>query len=230
MDQVKMSQEEVSIQLDLAESYIRGSKNRLALEKLLRIKNTTGDNPRLFFDLGHVYSLTGDYPKAKESFKRTVALEPRFGDAWNYLGQVHVALKEYGEAIQAYKHAMAIPNYLRLEIPSYNLADLYHTRGDTREALKYARMSVEKNWRFIPAYLLLGNILIAQEHVEEAQKYYEQGAESDLTDTRIMLALAENLIRLDRFSEARRWFDRVIQTDPHSENAQTARDYLRSIP
>ncbi len=225
----QMSSQELEIQLDLAESYLRTGRNRQALEKLLQIENTVHDSSRLFFDLGHVYSLTGDYRKAKTSFERAVTLEPRFGDAWNYLGQVHAVLKEYDDAIAAYTKVLALPRYLRQEIPAYNLADLYNTRGATQLAEKYARMSIEKNWRFIPAYLLLGDILINQNKVDEAQKWYEQGAESDLTDTRIMLALAENLIRQDKDIEARQWLMRVIETAPGSDDAQMAREYLQSI-
>ena len=220
MTQTNMSQEEVGIQLDLAESYIRAGKNRPALEKLLLVKNTAQNNPRLFFNLGHVYSLTGDYPKAAESFERAVALVPRFGDA---------AQHNNDKAIAAYTTALSIPEYLRQEIPAYNLADLYNTLGNNEQAMKYARMAVEKSWRFIPAYLLLGEMLIAQDKMDEAQKWYEQGAESDLTNTRIMLALGENLVRLDRLSEARQWFKRVIVTAPTSDDAQTARAYLESI-
>ena len=229
MTQTNMSQEEVGIQLDLAESYIRAGKNRPALEKLLLVKNTAQNNPRLFFNLGHVYSLTGDYPKAAESFERAVALVPSFGDAWNYLGQVYAAQHNNDNAIAAYTTALSIPEYLRQEIPAYNLADLYNTLGNNEQAMKYARMAVEKSWRFIPAYLLLGEMLIAQDKMDEAQKWYEQGAESDLTNTRIMLALGENLVRLDRLSEARQWFKRVIVTAPTSDDAQTARAYLESI-
>ncbi|MDD4648528.1 MAG: tetratricopeptide repeat protein [Desulfoplanes sp.] len=228
-NQTNMSQEEVSIQLDLAESYIRAGKNRPALEKLLLVKNTAQNNPRLFFDLGHVYSLMGNYSHAAESFERAVALKPSFGDAWNYLGQVYAAQHDNAKAIAAYNTALTIPTYLRQEIPAYNLADLYNTQGNNEQAMQYARMAVDKNWRFIPAYLLLGEMLIAQDKTEEAQKWYEQGAESDLTNTHIMLALGENLIRLDRFSEARQWFKRVIATAPSSDDAQMARDYLASI-
>ncbi len=229
MDQPRMSSEEISIQLDLAESYIRGGKNRAALEKLLLVKKEAQNNPRVFFDLGHVYSLMGNFPTARRNFEHAVHLEPRFGDAWNYLGQVYAALDEYGAAKKAYTNALDIPNYLRKEFPAYNMADLYTKLGDLPQAETYAQMAVDKNWRYIPAYLLLGKILIDQDRIQDAQKWYEQGAESDLENTTIMLALGENLIRLDRITEARQWFKRVIQTAPSSDDALLASNYLESI-
>ncbi len=229
MDQPRMSSEEISIQLDLAESYIRGGKNRPALEKLLLVKEDAATNPRVFFDLGHVYSLMGNFQKAKTSFERAVHLEPRFGDAWNYLGQVYVALDEYAAAKKAYTKALDIPNYLRKEFPAYNMADLYAKLGDLPQAETYAQMAVDKNWRYIPAYLLLGKILIDQDRIQDAQKWFEQGAESDLENTAIMLALGENLVRLDRLNEARQWFKRVIETAPSSDDALLASNYLESI-
>jgi Tfp pilus assembly protein PilF len=229
MDQPRMSPEEIAIQLDLAESYIRGGKNRPALEKLLLVKKDAANNPRVFFDLGHVYSLMGEYPKARENFEQAVHLEPRFGDAWNYLGQVCTALDDDEGAQRAYAKALDIPDYLRKEYPAYNLADLYAQKGDLAQAETYARMAVDKNWRYIPAYLLLGKILIDQDRVVDAQKWFEQGAESDLENTSIMLALGENLIRLDRIGEARQWFKRIIETAPTSDDAVMARSYLESI-
>lgn len=229
MDQPRMSPEEIAIQLDLAESYIRGGKNRPALEKLLLVKKDAANNPRVFFDLGHVHSLMGEYPKARENFERAVHLEPRFGDAWNYLGQVCTALDDDKGAQKAYARALDIPDYLRKEYPAYNMADLYAKKGDLAQAETYARMAVDKNWRYIPAYLLLGKILIDQDRVVDAQKWFEQGAESDLENTSIMLALGENLIRLDRIGEARQWFKRVIETAPTSDDAVMARNYLESI-
>lgn len=229
MDQPRMSSEEISIQLDLAESYIRGGKNRSALEKLLLVKKDSENNSRVFFDLGHVYSLMGEFPKARESFERAVHLEPRLGDAWNYLGQVYVALDNDTAAQKAYTKALDIPNYLRKEYPAYNMADLYARQGNMAQAETYARMAVDKNWRYIPAYLLLGKILVDQDRVGDAQKWLEQGAESDLENTSIMLALGENLIRLERLNEARQWFKRVIETAPSSDDAIMANNYLESI-
>ncbi|GAU08563.1 tetratricopeptide repeat protein [Desulfoplanes formicivorans] len=224
-----MSPEEIAIQLDLAESYIRGGKNRPALEKLLVIQEEASDNPRVFFDLGHVYSLMGDFSMAQTSFERAVHLEPRFGDAWNYLGQVYAAQGDHDAALKAYTKALEIPNYLRKEFPAYNMADMYAKQGDLAKAETYARMAVDKNWRYIPAYLLLGKILIDQDRIQDAQKWLEQGAESDLENTAIMLAVGENLIRLDRLAEARQWFERVIETNPSSDDALMAHNYLESI-
>jgi tetratricopeptide (TPR) repeat protein len=218
-----MSSEEIAIQLDLAESYIRGGKTRPALEE------EAADNPRVFFDLGHVYSLMGDFPMAQTSFERAVRLEPRFGDAWNYLGQVYAAQGVYDAAQKAYSRALEIPNYLRKEFPAYNMADMYARQGDLAQAETYARLAVDKNWRYIPAYLLLGKILIDQDRIQDAQKWLEQGAESDLENTAIMLAVGENLIRLDRLPEARQWFERVIETNPSSDDALMASNYLESI-
>lgn len=224
-----MRSEEIAIQLDLAESYLRGGKNRLALAKLLQIKEAAPKSPRVFFDLGHVYSLMGDFSKAKTNFEQAVLLEPHFGDAWNYLGQVCAALDDYEAAKNAYAKALAIPQYLSKEFPAYNMADLFVRQGDLSQAETYAVLAVNTNWRYIPAYLLLGTILVDQGRIQDAQKWYEQGAESDLNNTAIMLALGENLIRLKRLPQARQWFKRVIQTAPLCQDALIANTYLESI-
>ncbi len=224
-----MSSEEIAIQLDLAESYLRNGKNRLALAKLLLIKDSTPHNSRLFFDLGHVYSLLGDFTKAKTNFEQAVSLQPEFGDAWNYLGQIHASLKDYEAARLAYTAALHLPRYLRKEFPAYNMADLALALGDLRQAETYARLAVETNWRYIPAYVLLGNILLLQDRITDAQQCYEQAAEADMNNTSIMLALGENLIRLNRPGEACHWFRQILKTAPSSEDALMANSYLKAI-
>lgn len=226
----RVSGQEVQIRLDLAESYLTGGKPRLALKELLRLRDAAAGVPRHGFDLGLAYLAVGEPALAAESLERAVVLDPEYGEAWNNLGRIRERLGDVEGAGQAYERALSILTYKTPEYPAYNLAVLYRQQGRPDQARKYAAIAVDKNWRYAPAYLLLAELALERDDLQGAQTWLEKGTAADMADPDLLLALGENLVRMDRLEEARERFSRIVREHSGSPQARTAAEYLNILP
>ncbi|MFW5791124.1 MAG: tetratricopeptide repeat protein [Desulfohalobiaceae bacterium] len=217
---------EVQARIELAESYLASNDYRNSLKELLEIEEQSGNNPRFLYDLGITYVGLREYERAAQALERAVDLEPDYGPAWNLLGQAHIAQGNVEPAIDAFERSMGIMTYLTPEYPAYNLAKLYQSRGEQDKAIAHARMALDKNWRYTPAYLLLADLLLEQGRTGEAIEVLTRGAEANPKSTEIILRLAENQLRQGNTAEARNWFQHIIMLDPESDAAEVAEDYL----
>lgn len=92
------------------------------------------DQNTLFY-CGQAYNKSGEYHKSDSILKigTLISSDPMF---WNVMGNNSLALGNFREAEERYKHAFyMVPNRL---YPLYLLAKLYHTEGDSARFLKMA--------------------------------------------------------------------------------------------
>lgn len=223
------SSREIQVRLDLAESYLAGGNPRLALQELLRIESDAGNVPRYGFDLGMAYLAVNETELAEKAMAQAVALDPEYGQAWNNLGRIKEALGDEEGAAGAYEQALSILTYRTPEFAAYNLARLFKKQGRVPEAVRYGEMAVDKNWRYSPGYQLLAELALENDDALGAQKWLEKGTAADMNDPDLLLALGENLVRLNRGVEAEKPFRRIIKEHPGTEQAQTAIQYLHML-
>ena len=60
------------------------------------------------YNMGLVYLKQGDLPHALEAFKRAIAIDTEWGDAYTGLGEVYLKQGDFGRADRAYKHAIRL--------------------------------------------------------------------------------------------------------------------------
>ncbi len=225
----RLTREQTDIRLDLAERYLIEGESRLALEQLRTVDRVAPHNPRLHFNLGLAYTALEEWENAAGSFKQALKIRPDYGEAWNNLGQVRMAQGRPDQARQAYKQALAQKEYMTPEFAAYNLASLYYGQEELEEALKYAQESFRKNRRFGPGYVLAGHIHREKGMYEMALHTFEQGVRARPDNAQLTLLLAEELVRSGRINEARQWFNRVVEIDGDSSEAQLAEYYLEAL-
>jgi Tfp pilus assembly protein PilF len=222
--------EQVQARLELAERYLVEGEPRLALQQLLLIEPKAKDNPRLYFDLGLTYMAMGEDPKAEQAFLKAIQLDQNYAEAWNNLGQIYLVQGRYSQAEQAFKKALSILTYLTPEFAAYNLAQLYLKQGQPDLALKYAKLSIDKNWRYIPGYILTAKLYLQKGQLIQAVNLLQQGVEANPENPQIILNLAEYLVRAGENEQAKKWFRQILELDPSCKEAQVARDYLDFLP
>lgn len=104
-----------------------------ALEILQALLGEHIDNWRILNELGHVHIARGDYPKAVQSFKDALALEPDLSGLWNNLGYAHKVAGEIDEAIEATRKAKSLAKTTdEINSATYNLA-CYMALSDKHE-------------------------------------------------------------------------------------------------
>jgi type IV pilus assembly protein PilF len=220
------TQKEANIRLDLAESYLGNKEPRRALKELQLIESRARHFPRYHNLLGHTYLVLNEYDRAEQSFAQVLTLDPDFAEAFVSLGTAQAFQGKLEMAERSFKQALEVLTYETPELAAHNLAQLYFSQDRLGPAEQYAKLAVEKNWRYIPGYLLLSDLLNTQGKSREAVAWLRKGTEADLNNVQVTMELGLSLIRLGEFDEAKKWFRHVIQTSPQSDEAKMASDYL----
>ena len=224
-----ISEQEVGIRMDLAESYLAAREPRRTLRELQLIETQARAIPRYHNLLGHTYLILREYERAEQSFAQVVKLDPEMAEAYVSMGFAQARLEKIDAAEKSFKQALEDLTYLTPEYAAFNLALLYRSQNKLPEAVEYAKMAIEKNWRYIDGYLLLSDLLNRQGKTREAISWLRQGSEADLENVQISLRLAESLLRVGEIEEAKKWFRMIIETSPGSEEARMADDYLEML-
>ncbi|MFW6178226.1 MAG: tetratricopeptide repeat protein, partial [Desulfohalobiaceae bacterium] len=216
---------DIQAHLDLANSYLP-EEPRKSLRELLPLQKRAGKIPEYQFLLGVTYTALDNCSKATRHLQQAVDLKPDYAEAWNNLGQAHAACEEYSEAETAFHKALELETYLTPEYPAYNLSRLYREQNEPEKALDFAKQAVDLNWRYLPAYEQLVDLLQEQGEKQKAVKWLRQAAEAFPDNTELLFRLAENELRLGNTEQARSWLQRILEVEPDSSTAQMARDYL----
>ncbi|MFO7816809.1 MAG: tetratricopeptide repeat protein [Thermodesulfobacteriota bacterium] len=228
-EETHMGEKQIEARLDLAERYFVQGKTRQAIQQLLKVQNQNPNIPRLNFDLGLAYSALNDPDKAIDSYKKAVQTAPDYGEAWNNLGLIYMSEGDLDNAEQSFKKALKIVTYISPEKPAYNLAQLFDQKNDLQQALKYARLSVQENWRFIAGYIYSADLLQRLGRDKQAREMLHQGTEAVPDNLEITLKLAESLVRSGKNQKAKQWFEQIVRENPESNQAKVARDYLEFL-
>lgn len=100
--------------------------------------------------LGIVFMRLGEDEKAMQYFKRVVALDSKYSEAYNNIGVLHSQNGRFKEAIDAFNQALSNPLYKFPERGYYNLGNAYYRIGQYDNAIKSFQTSI----RLVPTFSL----------------------------------------------------------------------------
>ncbi len=183
--------------------------DHLAAQRALQQRLELDPNDTLAgYWLGQSYALTGD---------REAAVQ-----AWTEAGatQVLTDLVQQLIATQAYTEALAILDPMLQAWPAdpagRRLAvQIHQKQGHVQAALDQAQALIEARPKAPEGYLLAGDILLANQQVQEAGQAYAVALQQR-ADFETWLKLGRTYVALAQWPEARRYFEGAIQARPDS--------------
>lgn len=120
-----------------------------------------------------------DYTTAVSLLRTHVGRQERDDQAWFVLGVAHTHLEEFHQAIDAFRHVIALRPHLAQ--PHHNLAVIYYRLGDLPAATRELEAAVQKQPADATAHVHLGDL-----YVQLALKHYQQAmqgvADADLME------------------------------------------------
>jgi len=99
------------------------------------------------------------------------------------------------------------------------MARYYIKKGQPRQALKHARLAVDKNPSYRPARLLLAGLLKAMKHYDEAIVEYEAFLAEHPDDDEALLLLGVLYVDLKQYTKAEEALRRLVELKPRSHVA-----------
>ena len=162
------------------------------------------DSARLWLALGIAQLTYGQNTEAENSFKRSLALDPKAVPALAYLGVTYVERGLYDNAIDYYQQAIALtPQVAALH---YLVADtmLKSLVADTGQAEKYLKRALELDPNLAAAYLAWGRLYVRANRYAEAAPMLERAVSLEPELLEAHYQLSRVLMKLKRTDEANR--------------------------
>ena len=115
--------------------------------------------------------------EAIAELQRAVELEPTNAYALNLLGAALNEESRWGQAIDYFRRALAVPTYPEPQVARHNLAWALYNIGRLKEAEDSLRLALSLDPAFPEAYYTLGLVLVRQGRPEEAKLAFRRAQE-----------------------------------------------------
>ncbi|NOX96662.1 MAG: tetratricopeptide repeat protein [Nitrospirae bacterium] len=177
---------------------------------------------------GITYYRAESYEEALKVLKKARKMEPDSSMAAYYLGITYKKLQNYRKAQPNLEAAVT----LTPEIPGavLELAELYYQLNELKKAEKNVKLAEEKGIRPAQTVFLKGLIFLKEGKNPEAIKAFNTAKELDKTLTQTadyQIGLA--YLKKKEFSPAKQVFQEVVITDPNSDIAAFADQYIEMM-
>lgn len=162
-------------------------------------------------NMGNVYRLRGDLPRALEEYKKALTIRPHSKTLAN-LGATYRRLHQYPQATEAYQKALELnpknPEvHVGLGLVAFEMGKLEEARQAFTEAIADDPRSEE-------AYVNLGAVTMREGKIDEAIMHYQKALEANPYFTQAHYNLAVALSAEKRGEEAMKEYEAALQGDP----------------
>ena len=139
-----------------------------AVIRLDEALKTFPDSPRLWLARGIADLKDGKNVEAAQSISKAIALDPKFAQAYAYLGLVKAQIADYAGAIKEYEKALS--NNANLAVVHHLIADamFQQTDGDSARIEAELKKSIALDAAYLPSHLSLGKLYVRMQRWTEA--------------------------------------------------------------
>jgi len=133
-------------------------------------------NPRYalaLYALGLSHSMNGNLEESVKYLQDCLKINPTLTDAHNALGAIYQEMGFLDEAENEFSIAISDEKYTAKDNSYYNLARIYMTKGNLKEALNHVEMALGINVRMVMAHNLKGIIYEGLNDFESAIDSYK---------------------------------------------------------
>ena len=162
-----------------------------------------------------IYESMKDFEKMFYTLKEVLTTNPNNSKA---LQQIWVSVefsKKYEESVELHQKIIDINPYSYLAW--YNLGHAYSCLGEYEKALEALEYSFLINPRFEQGYLDCAELSLQVGMYEKAYTCYEEANEMFGPDTELIAFMAECLIKLRRFPDAKKLLKQSVHQDPYND-------------
>ena len=197
----------------LAKVYGRCKKYEKALEACDFALAIEDNDESIIAYKGYCYYDQGEFKQAVEQFQLFLQCTSDKAVAYELIAEAYGRLEQHELAIENLLKAVEIND--RSHDLYYQLAVNYYYMGCVDEAVTYLRKSVACDDTDDEAHVFLGELLMQKEEYEEAYIHLLRTELTPVIDTVPASALADVCIHLQRYDEAVKVLELLLEQDPY---------------
>jgi tetratricopeptide (TPR) repeat protein len=198
-----------------------------ALVYLNEVVRLDPGNGKTHLAIGNIQLEAGRHELARKHLERAVLLLHDSPEAWNNLGSLEMAVKNYPAALRNFEKAIA------LHADSFSLVSAgqaYSAMGNAAAAEKMFQKALEKDPRDAEAANQMGLLLARLNRNDEARRYFQQAIALQRDHASAINNLGVLYMQMDKVDDALSAFRYGIEVTPDNETLylNLARVYVRS--
>ncbi len=200
-----------------------------AIQQLSNATRLNPDDPYSFNALGLAYYGEGMKGPSEDAFKKAIALNAKYSDAYNNLGVLYLSESRWSDAVKAFHAALANPLYMSPQIAQVNLGWAYYQEGKLGDAITAYRNALNIMPDMPAAHNNLGLVYMKKNMLKDAEDefttaiyYYKGYAEAHLN-------LGIVYMKTGDYAKAKEQFTTVVSLSPSSGFAVDANRYLKML-
>jgi tetratricopeptide (TPR) repeat protein len=175
-------------------------------EKMLNL----GENPEIYYNIGYIKTVKGQYAEAIEAFRKATKLDRYFAKAYEAMGRAYKALGKSEEATASLKKA----------------AEIYMGSEKEEKAEGLLNEILEENPDTINVYNTLGVLHRKKGDYQAALKQYEKALKIHPDQPKVYYNVGRLHVDLKDLEQARINFEKALALDPEFKEAREALDAI----
>jgi Tfp pilus assembly protein PilF len=210
-------------------AYLEGNKESLAMTEFEKALKLDPHNPKVLHAVSTFYLKRNDYVKAEEYIKRALKEQPENPEFLNVLASIQAANGLIDEAIETWKKVLNNPSYPTVERIYYNIGYALYESSRYNEAKYYFYESIRVSRNFMLPYLYLFRIYQLQQNPQEAEKILRKALDANPLFLPMMFELGRFYYENNRYADAAKTFNKILELYKDSKYAEDAKIYLRKM-
>jgi Flp pilus assembly protein TadD len=226
--QTKPMSERAAIHYEFArEAYFSGDLIP-ALASALKAVDLSPSNSEIRNLLGLIYFRQDKLSDAEVEFKAAIKLDPGMPEAFNNLGTLYLAGKNYAEAKNVLLKGLENPLYLYPERLQNNLGLAYLGLGEQNLAIEAFESAIKMNKGFYLPYLHLGRLFFDKGENSRAEPLLKEAVRLCSNCSEQRYYLGRILLRNNKTQEALNLFKEGASVDPEGYFGKQCQQYVVS--
>lgn len=201
--------EEVRLHFLEGMKLLEGGKYEEALdlfEKMLDL----GENPEIYYNIGYIKTVKGDYAAAIEAFRKATQIDRYFAKAYEAMGRAYKALGQADESTKSMKKA----------------ADIYMGNQKEDQAEGVLNEILEQNPDTINVYNTLGVLYRKRGDYQAALEQYQKALKIHPDQPKVYYNVGRLHVDLKDLEQAKLSFEKALALDPDFKEAREAMDAI----
>lgn len=188
---------------------------KTALRHFLKATGENDENFRAHWMTGHCWFEFDDLEAARESYQRSLELQPYFANAWFSIGKIYLVMEEVQTAYQCFNKCLSINP--RMWDCYFTQSDYYLGNKAYRRAISYCLRILELDPDPIisaEANNYIGEVLLVEGDYETAKLYFQDAIKEESDNAVYFNNLGVTMLKQENVDEAIELFRRSSDLDP----------------
>jgi len=211
-------------------THYRNHQYDLVKQYISRCQESGVRDKRLYFLSGILAFQSQNNEQAKTAFQQAIELDPEYSDAYNNLGILYLADKEYAKAESSFHNALKNPLYLTPEIALVHLGKVMEAKDNFAAAEQYYRQAIKYKPGFVQAYHHIGMLFYHTDRFKQAVTVFDQAVKLAPRWPQVWLWYGMSLKKIDENEKAQVAFEKVLELSPNTEVSRQAEVELQGLP